>query len=205
MTERRTPVALLLAAGRGTRFDPGGGALKLLAPAPVGPHVGQPLALAAALNLRAALPVVVAVVRPADLPQQRTLHALLRDAGCRLAINESADRGIGSSIATGVRATPDAAGWLIALADMPAVATSTIGAVAQALADGAATAAPVHAGRRGHPVGFGAGLRNELQALTGDEGARHILAAHPPRIIDVDDSGCLLDLDHAGDFERARR
>jgi molybdenum cofactor cytidylyltransferase len=193
-------VGLLLAAGRGTRFDPSGQTSKLLVAAPAGPHAGTPLALAAARTLRAALLEVVAVVRPPDTPAQRQLHRLLGDAGCRLAINDRADEGIGGSIAAGVRASSDVAGWLVALADMPAVAPATIGAVRDALAAGALSAAPMHQGRRGHPVGFAARLRPLLLALHGDEGARSVLAAHPPLQIAVDDPGCLLDLDSTSDF-----
>jgi molybdenum cofactor cytidylyltransferase len=199
MSPHRAPVALLLAAGRGRRFDTTGRASKLLAPAPCGPHAGQPLAVAAALALRAALPRVLAVVRPAADPPQQQLHAALRAAGCELVINDDADAGSGRSIAVGVAAA-DAAGWLIALADMPAIAPTTIAAVRDALAAGAPTAAPVHGGQRGHPVGFGAALRAELVALRGDAGARSVLAAHPPQLIEVDDPGCLLDLDFAADF-----
>jgi molybdenum cofactor cytidylyltransferase len=193
-------VGLLLAAGRGTRFDPSGQSSKLLAAAPAGPQAGLPLALAAARTLRAALPEVVAVVRPMDTPAQQELHRLLRDAGCRLAINDRADEGMGGSIAAGVRASTDAAGWLVALADMPAVAPATIGAVRDALAAGAISAAPMHQGRRGHPVGFAACLRPLLLALHGDEGARSVLTAHPPLPIAVADAGCLLDLDSPADF-----
>jgi molybdenum cofactor cytidylyltransferase len=199
-----TIVGILLAAGRGTRFDASGQTSKLLALAPAGLQAGAPLALAAARQLRAALPEVIAVVRPPDTPVQQELHRLLRDAGCRLAINARADEGMGGSIATGVRASTDAAGWLVALADMPAVAASTIGAVRDALVSGAPSAAPMHQGRRGHPVGFSARLRPQLLALQCDEGARSVLAAHPPRQIAVDDPGCLLDLDTTADFPAPR-
>lgn len=205
MSPNRAPVALLLAAGRGRRFDPTGRASKLLAAAPCGPHAGQPLAVAAALALRAAQVRVMAVVRPADDPPQRQVHAALRAAGCELVVNDDADDGSGRSIAVGVAATADAPGWLIALADMPAIAPTTIAAVRDAIAAGALTAAPVHDGRRGHPVGFGAALRPHLLALSGDEGARSLLVAHQPQRIAVDDPGCLLDLDTLADLDGAGR
>lgn len=194
------PVGLLLAAGRGRRFDATGRVSKLLAAAPCGPRAGQAVAVAAADTLREALPRVLAVVRPADGLQQRQLHAALQAAGCELVINEDADDGIGRSIAVGVAASADAPGWLIALADMPAIRATTVAAVRDAITAGAATAAPVHGGQRGHPVGFGAALRAELMALRGDAGARSVLAAHPPQRVAVDDPGCLLDLDYAADF-----
>lgn len=198
-------IGLLLAAGRGSRFDATGATSKLLAqtPASAGKTAGLPIALAAAGTLHEQLPRVIAVVRPADSPVQNTLHALLRDAGCELVINPRADEGLGTSIAAGVAASPNAAGWLVALADMPAIAPATVAAVRDALIAGAPIAAPRHAGRRGHPVGFASPLRDELLVLSGDEGARSVLLRHAPRLIDVEDAGCLLDLDTPADCAAA--
>lgn len=190
-------VGILLAAGSGSRFDPSGRRLKLLAPAPVGPYAGRPLAEAAARNLRDALDRVIAVVRPAADDAQRRLHALLAAAGCRILINERADDGIGTSLACGVAAAADACGWIVALADMPAIEAGSIKAVAQALRDGYDTAAAFFGERRGHPVGFARALYAELVALRGDEGARAVLAAHPPHRVGVADRGVLLDFDTA--------
>jgi len=193
------PLALLLAAGRGTRYDPAGHTLKLLTPAARGPHAGAPLFAAAARTLRAAVSDVVAVVRSADGAAQRNLHALLRDEGCSLLVCDRADEGMGASIACGVAGSVGADGWLIALADMPSISVATVQAVVRALQAGATTAAPAYRGRRGHPVGFAAPLRAELAALTGDDGARAVLLAHPPQIIDVDDAGVLYDVDTPAD------
>lgn len=194
--DARAPiVGLLLAAGIGRRFDPSGARLKLLAPAPAGAGAGLPLAVAAARTRRAALPDVHVVVRPAATPTQQRLHALLAAEGCRLVVCDSADRGMGASLACGVHATRNAAGWIVALADMPAVRASTIAQVLAALERGAVTAAPRFAGTRGHPVGFSRACFGELAVLDADEGARSVLRAHPPVLIDVDDPGCLLDID----------
>jgi molybdenum cofactor cytidylyltransferase len=188
-------VGLLLAAGIGQRFDPTGTRLKLLEPAPAGAHAGAPIAGAAARALRAALPDVHAVVRPATNEIQRRLQALLAAEGCQLIVCERAEEGMGASLACGVRATADAAGWIVALADMPAVRAATIAAVSAALERGALTAAPYYQGARGHPVGFARACYDELVALQADQGARGVLRAHPPAIVDVDDAGCLLDID----------
>lgn len=187
--------ALLLAAGVGRRFDPSGARLKLIEAAPGGPQAGAPMAVAAVRNLRAAFGEVVAVVREADTAVQRRLHALLAAEGAELVICPQAAAGMGHSLACGVRARADAAGWIVALADMPAVSPATIVAVRDAVADGAPAAAPVFGGQRGHPVGFGRVCRDRLLQLTGDTGARGVLAAFPPRLIDVDDPGCLHDID----------
>jgi molybdenum cofactor cytidylyltransferase len=188
-------VGLLLAAGIGQRFDPSGARLKLLEPSPLGAQAGAPVAVAAARALRSVLTHVHAVVRPAATPVQRQLHALLAAEGFHLIVCEDAHRGMGASLACGVRATAHASGWIVALADMPAIRSSTIGAVLSALEAGAVTAAPRFEGHRGHPVGFSRDCFEELVALRADEGARSILRAHRPILIDVDDPGCLYDID----------
>lgn len=192
-------VGVLLAAGVGQRFDPSGQRLKLLAPAPAGPWAGQPLAIAALRNLRAAVADVLVVLRPAQDEQQQRLHALLAAEGAPLVVCAQSQHGMGASLAAGVAARRDAAGWLIVLADMPAVLPATIAAVRDALLRGHDSAAPRFSGQRGHPVGFGRGCRDALLALTGDAGARSVLAQHPPLLIDVDDPGCLLDVDMRSD------
>lgn len=195
MARDSSVVGVLLAAGLGLRYDPSGTRLKLLEPAPVGRHAGAPLAVAALRNLRAAAPEAVAVLRVADTPAQRTLRGLLAAEGARIVECPQAGSGMGASLACGVRASLDAAGWLIALADMPAIDPATIGAVRDAILQGHASAAPRHDGQRGHPVGFGRACRAALLRLAADAGARGVLAEHPPRLIDVDDPGCLLDID----------
>jgi molybdenum cofactor cytidylyltransferase len=187
-------IGILLAAGLGRRFDASGHRLKLLEPL----AGGEPLALAAARSLRAAVGTVVAVVHGGQDPKQARLRALLEAAGCSVVRCEPEDpgtAGMGASIACGVRSCPDAQGWIIALADMPAIRPETIVAVRAAIAAGADSAAPYFRGRRGHPVGFGAACGPELAQLAGDAGARAVLERHRPRRIDVDDPGILIDVD----------
>jgi len=181
---------VLLAAGAARRF--GGG--KLL-------HAlgdGTPLGVAAARNLLQALPDVVAVVRPGD----DALAALLKNAGCEVTVCADAVHGMGHSLAHAIAARRDADGWVIALADMPSIRPATIGAVAQAIADGAVLAAPAIDGKRGHPVGIAGRFRDDLLALTGDAGARDIIAAHRHelKMVASDDAGCLLDIDRPEDL-----
>ena len=185
-------VGILLAAGRGTRF----GGDKLLAALPSSaPDVpaGTPLGVAAARHLVAALPDSIAVVRPGDA---RVVGAL-RAAGVRIVECANADDGMGASLACGIRATRDADGWIVALADMPWIAPATIRAVADALATGAEVVAPVHRGARGHPVGFARKHLAALCALTGDAGARSIIAAHRDAltVVGVDDPAIVRDVD----------
>ena len=83
-------VGVLLAAGRGTRFDPSGARLKLLEAATRGSRSGAPLAVAAARALRVALDEVFAVVAPTGEGSQLELHNLLRSEGCTLVVNPRA-------------------------------------------------------------------------------------------------------------------
>jgi molybdenum cofactor cytidylyltransferase len=67
---------------------------------------------------------------------------------------------------------------------------------------GAVAAAPVHAGRRGHPVLFSAELIPALKSLSGDEGARSVRAGLGDRLalVPADDPGVLIDVDRPEDL-----
>ena len=189
-------IGILLAAGRGTRF--GGG--KLLAPLRTAFDdipAGTPIGVAACRHLVAALPETIAVVRPGD----SRLAAALAAEGASVIECVRADEGMGASLACGVTASADAAGWVVALADMPWIEVATIRAVAAAVAAGADIAAPEFEGRRGHPVAFSRRHGAALAALEGDEGARAILAAHKAsiRTLAVDEAGVIRDIDHRDD------
>jgi molybdenum cofactor cytidylyltransferase len=183
-------VGILLAGGASTRF----GANKLLHPLPDGSAV----AVASLRNLKAALPRVVAVVRPgADSLVQR-----LREGGAEVTVCDRADDGMGTTLAHAVRASGDADGWVVALADMPFIRPDTIRRVAERLAAGASLAAPRYAGERGHPVGFAARFGAALAALSGDAGARDLVRAEAAalELVDCDDPGCLRDIDTPADL-----
>ena len=183
-------VGLLLAAGSASRF----GSDKLQHPLP---H-GVAIAVQSARHLRTAVSRVVAVVRPGA---QETARALAAE-GCEVAVCGEAAAGMGTSLACAVRAAGVADGYLVALGDMPFVRRTTIAAVRDALAAGAPLAAPYWRARRGHPVGFAGSLRAELAALSGDEGAKRVLAAHEARLVKVPvgDPGALRDIDRPSDL-----
>ena len=126
-----------------------------------------------------------------------------RDAGCNTVVCRNANEGMGTSLAAGVRATSDAKGWVIALADMPFIRPETIRIVTKALQEGAAIVAPSFRGERGHPVGFALRFCEELSSLRGDNGAREFLGQHPEwvKIFEVDDPGVVHDVDKLSDLE----
>lgn len=109
---------------------------------------------------------------------------------------------MGASLACAVRAAGDAEGYLVALADMPFIRSSTIAALRDALAAGVPLVAPYFRARRGHPVGLSSKFRNELEALKGDEGARKIISNNEKSLvkIPVGDPGVLRDIDTPGDL-----
>ncbi|HRK56101.1 MAG TPA: nucleotidyltransferase family protein [Burkholderiaceae bacterium] len=194
-------VGILLAAGKGSRFDPGANQLKLLAP--LAGAQGQCCAALSSASLRAACDALIAVVAVDEHVQQPALREQLSAAGCKLAFNAEAARGMGQSIAVGVRAArlhwPQAMGCLIALADMPWIEPDTMRRVAHAVRQGHLTAAPSMGRRWGHPVGFSATLFSSLMQCDGDEGARSLLAQHPPHLIAVEDPGIFCDVDTLDD------
>ena len=180
-----TPAGILLAAGQGTRF----GSNKLLQPM----ADGTPMAVASARSLHTVLAHCIAVVSDA----QGTVARLLAEAGLQVIANPHAPDGMGTSIACGVAASPNAGGWVIALADMPNIPTCVIQSVADGLVRGADIIAPVYRGQRGHPVGFAPGHAPSLRALQSDRGARDIIAAQRDtlELIDTQDSGVIFDID----------
>lgn len=188
-------VGVLLAAGSATRF----GSAKLLADL----GNGQCIAEVACTKLRPAVDRLIAIVRPDD----SQLAARLAATGAEIGLFAKAHEGMGASLAYGVAQTPDADGWLIALADMPLVASADALRIADALRAGAAIVVPVSSGQRGHPVGFAKRYGAELKAQSGDQGARSILLRHPGDIVEipVSTASCWLDVDSADDLVRVRQ
>ena len=110
--------------------------------------------------------------------------------------------GMGDSIAAAVAATPDACGWLVLPSDLPLIQSSSLLAVADALASHAVVV-PIFEGQRGHPVGFAAVCRDALLALGGTQGAAAVVRAHGAHELAVDDVGIVTDVDTVQDLERA--
>ncbi|HZW14504.1 MAG TPA: nucleotidyltransferase family protein [Noviherbaspirillum sp.] len=186
---------ILLAAGRGSRFDPQGEHNKLLQPL----ADGEAVAIAAAKNLLAVIPDVLAVVRP----DAEVLASQLRAVGCKTVVCPDAGQGMAASLVHGLSCTHDARGWLIALADMPYVQTTTIRALVETIDKGAHIAVPTYQGGRGNPVAFASVHLQDLLSLHGDEGARRLLKAFPVTEVATGDPGIHLDIDCMDDLRRA--
>lgn len=197
MIPSSSPIAVLLAAGRGSRFNDR--EEKLLQP--FVHHDGRPgmVATASAAALLEVMPVVAVVQGPGVLADA------LREMGCTVCMLPPGDpREMSASLRHGLQHSTQASGWLIALADMPRVRPATVARLRDALVAGASIVAPVTQGRRGNPVGFSSAHLPALLALQGDRGARGLLDAHPVTEIEVMDEGIFADIDTREDLERMR-
>ena len=172
-----SPVVIVLAAGRGERFAASGGTTHKLQALLAGKRV---------------IDHVLDAVKASGL----AYHVVTPDA----------DRpGMGDSIAAGVKATPGATAWLILPADLPLISSSTLCSIA--LAPTCAVTVPMYQGQRGHPVRFGPECAAGLLDLQGKQGAAQIiraqLATNSVAFLDVDDVGCVFDVDTLSDLARA--
>jgi molybdenum cofactor cytidylyltransferase len=191
------PVIVVLAAGRGSRFA--GQNHKLVQSLGSISVLGQTIGHA----IESRLPVVVVTTEP--LAAEATRWVARRDVVVLPEVGSpgGGPLGMGFSIAAGVAARSNGGGWLVLPGDMPLVRPSSLVRVAQGLAQQAVVFAQ-YRGRRGHPVGFGAELFSELVQLTGDEGARRLMARYPSQGIELDDPGVLIDVDTLDDLALVR-
>ena len=196
MTTR--PAVIVLAAGSGSRF--------LGTDHKLAQSLGSLSVLATTLRqaIASQLPVVVVTTEALADIARRSVAA--RDVVVLPEVGTEGQTtlGMGYSIAAGVSARPDAAGWLILPGDMPQVQPDTLQRVARELAAHAVVYAQ-YKGRRGHPVGFSGELYSELTELSGDEGARRVIARYPAFALNVDDPGVLIDVDTVADLDSVRR
>jgi len=115
--------------------------------------------------------------------------------------------GMGTSLAHAAQACLWGTGAIVvALGDAPFFTTDDVNALLEAHAGGAAIAVPVFQGRRGHPVVLDGSFREELEGLTGDTGARHILERESASVVEVElpDDGFLVDIDDPDDYEAVK-
>ena len=204
--DREGVCAVVLAAGKGQRMRAGGiatpkHAIEVRTQAGVAPmlvHVLRALA-----RSRATRTVVVLA------PEDAIGEELARGAGAAICHADPPDEGRAASIRSGVRAAPEAAGWLFALADQPFLEPSDFDRLISALGDASPPRAAgarrivhaTYAGQRGSPVLFGSGHRAALLALSGAQGGRAVLAAHPECAVPVPlDPARGLDLDTPADL-----
>jgi len=181
--------ALVLAAGRSTRM----GALnKLLIPLEGRPMVRH--AVEAVLGAQLA-PVLVVTGHEHD-----AVEAALEDLPIKFIENKDYASGMSTSLKCGMALLPqDCDGVLVALGDMPRVTAAEIGRLVNAFnpVEGRAIIVPTRRGKRGNPVLWGRKFFDEIQRVSGDAGARSVLAANPEAVteVEMDGDGVLTDID----------
>lgn len=188
---------LLLAAGKGTRFDQSGIENKLLARS----RDGVPVITYSALNLAAAVENRIAVIRPGAANVRKHLKL----AGYLVIECPDAASGMGHSLAWGVAEAMkhfDMQMLIVALADMPSVQTSTMTVLLEAAEKTENIVAPVFQGKRGNPVVFREKHFEKLSRLTGDRGASQFMKNEKVTLIEVDDPGIHRDIDSPEDLEK---
>ena len=88
---------------------------------------------------------------------------------------------------------------LVCLGDMPKIRSSLLDRLIQAFnpVEGRAICVPTWDGKRGNPVLWGCQFFQEMAALTGDVGAKHLMTEHPELVVEVaaEDDAILADVD----------
>jgi molybdenum cofactor cytidylyltransferase len=191
--------AIILAAGDSTRM----GRPKALLPDPDGrPFVARLVRT----FLSAGITEIVVVT---GRLHTAIADALERDAPPgrpRCVQNADPLRGQLSSLWVGLDAVDraDIDGVLVTPVDIPLMRSTTIQAVADAWArTRALVVRPVVGNRHGHPVLFDRAAFEALRAAPLSDGARSVVRANSDRVVnvDVDDGGCLVDVDTPADYE----
>ena len=158
---------VLLAAGRSARF----GAEKLVVPVNRAPMVSHALRLGGRFPFKQK----IAIVRP-DLPE---VEELCRRAGFHAVRNYDASSGMSQSLDLGIEAIADAEAALVLLADMPFVSEHHIRLLLVAFGDPPGIVASARLGVRMPPAIIGRRLFPKARLLTGDIGARALIADAP--------------------------
>lgn len=182
---------LVLAAGRGSRFGDDPKAL-----ARVGPRtmLGHAVAAPTAAGLR---PLVVVVGYRGD--------EVAKAAGTLAEIveNPAWEEGQSASLRAGLAALVNnetVGAVAIGLADQPRLGAEAYRRLTAAFQGGASLAVATYEGQRGHPVLIGREHWAEAMKLTGDEGARPLLAAHDVTEVPCDGTGSPDDIDTPADL-----
>ncbi len=162
--------AIILAAGQSRRMR---GPNKLLAR-----FEGKPLIrrIAESASASKAGPVIVVTGhRAADIA------SALAGLDVQIVHNPDFAEGLATSLKAGLSAVPESAsGALVLLADMPGITTAIMNRLIDAFEAKSAPAIvlPTVDGKRGNPVLWSRAFFPELMAVTGDTGARHMIARH---------------------------
>ena len=196
--------SIVLAAGAGSRF---GFKPKSLLQRDGEALLARQLRLLRESGVRA---VVVVLGHHAERiePVLQALQQHAEGAGLRWVVNPAPDDGPGSSLRCGLAALDDAmTGVLVVLGDQPLLERADFEAIVQAWrarAPGIDLVVPTHQGQPGHPLVFGAAVRQAVQRASGAAGVREWRRAHPDRVqaLAQAHARCTTDIDTEEDLAR---
>ena len=184
---------IVLAAGRGSRF--GDAAPKTLARLGARPLVAHAVASATDSGLR---PLVLVVgCQAADVAAAAGEFGVVVE-------NPAWAEGMSTSLRAGLAtliADRSVTAVAVALADQPRIGPEAYRRLAAAHREGAELAVATYGGKRGHPVLIGRTHFQEAMKMTGDQGARTLLSAHPVVEVPCDGTGEATDVDTPADLE----
>ena len=195
----KTPVAgIVLAAGESRRF----GRPKQLAPF----HGRCLLKWVLEAALASELDRVVLVLGRDHAAILEALGPAGRHAKLEVALNPDAHAGQSTSLRTGLlKVSARYPAVVFLLADQPLVDALLINRLIAGLRGSARNiCVPVHRGRRGNPAAFTRFFYPRLLGISGDKGAREVIAAHPEEVlaVEVEDSALFADIDTPADLAR---
>jgi molybdenum cofactor cytidylyltransferase len=186
--------SIVLAAGSSSRMGPRN---KLLEPIGGEPMVRRVAAIALGSG---AEPVIVVIGYEAP-----AVTAALHRLDVTLTLNPDYPDGLSTSLRAGLSALPSGVdGALVLLGDMPEVEGSVLRSLMAAFTGMSAICVPVRHGRRGNPVLWGRSYFPEMMELTGDVGAKPLMARHEAQLImvEVATDSIFHDIDSPEDLER---
>ena len=187
--------AIVLAAGRGTRFGPAPKLLATLDRAPLVRH-----AVEAACHAAVSSVLVVTGHRAGEI------ETAVRDLPIEIVANPAYADGLSTSLKAGFAALPDGCeAAIVLLGDMPRVDAALIDRLIAAWLEAGrpAAAIPTLAGRRGNPVLLSQVLASEISRLTGDTGAGALLRGRADVLeVPVETEAVAVDIDTADALAR---
>ena len=181
--------ALVLAAGRSTRM---GAVNKLLASVD-----GRAMVRGVVDQLCGSCVRCVVVVTGHEAER---VGEAIADTGVRTVHNPAYREGLSGSVRIGLSALEDSVeAAIVCLGDMPLVRSKHIDTLVAAFdpAQGREICVPVFEGKRGNPVLFARRFFDEMAAVRGDVGARHLIGAYEEFVCEVamEDRAVLIDVD----------
>ena len=132
--------------------------------------------------------------------EREKIQPLLDEMGIPALHNPDYANGLSSSLKTGFRALAGKfEGILVCLGDMPLITAELFNTLIEAFdrEEGRAIVVPTYQGKRGNPVLIASSFEADILAITGDIGAKSLIAENEPMVfnVEVGDNSIFADID----------